>query len=257
MRAAAVSACGIVGEIGQAHAAGKDFAHLAAIHVQRGNDDVRGLVVAELQDQFGEVGFDGRDAGGLERGIQLDLGRGHGLDLDDLGGILFAQNVEDDGARFGGIRCPVNDAAGGGAAGFEFLEICAEIREDVSADGGGGGAQLLPVGLFGNEVVALGLDHVGGVGDVLAQLRVAAASEAPPWERAARCAGPSPETGLACGWRVMRPASCGVLRSAGENFGDVDGPQALRLAGAARRRGASGNCCRARCNIRRRSQSTS
>jgi hypothetical protein len=33
----------VVGEIFEAHAAGEDLAHLAAIDVQRGNDDVRGL----------------------------------------------------------------------------------------------------------------------------------------------------------------------------------------------------------------------
>ena len=36
-----------------------------------------------------------------------------------------------------------------------------------------GGAQCLPVGFFGHELGALGLDHVDGVGDVLAQLRIA------------------------------------------------------------------------------------
>ena len=47
----------IVGEILEAHAAREDFADLAAIDMQRGNHDVRGLIVAELQDQFGKIGF--------------------------------------------------------------------------------------------------------------------------------------------------------------------------------------------------------
>ena len=38
------------------------------------------------------------------------------------------------------------------------------------------GAQFLPVLLFSDQVIALGLDDIGGVGDVIAQLRVLAES---------------------------------------------------------------------------------
>ena len=50
---------GIVGEILEAHAAGEDLAHLTAIHVQGRNDDVGRLILAELQNDFGQVGFEG------------------------------------------------------------------------------------------------------------------------------------------------------------------------------------------------------
>ena len=85
MRAAAVRSSGIVRDREGPCSRQEDFADLVAIHVQRGHDDVRGLVVAELEDEFGEVGLERGDAGGLERGVEPDLGRGHGLDLDDLG----------------------------------------------------------------------------------------------------------------------------------------------------------------------------
>ena len=73
---------------------------------------------------------------------------------------------------------------------FKLLKIGAEIRESMSADGCGRGAQFLPVGLFGNKQCALGLDHIGGVGDIFAQLRVAAGSAARRWETEAQCADP-------------------------------------------------------------------
>ena len=56
----------------------------------------------------------------------------------------------------------------------------------MSANGGGRRAQFLPVGLFRDQLVAFGLDHVGGVGHVLAQLRVAQHREAPLRETAAQ-----------------------------------------------------------------------
>jgi hypothetical protein len=48
----------VVGEIPQSHGAGKDLAHLAAIDMQRGDDDVRGLFLAELQDDLGQIGLE-------------------------------------------------------------------------------------------------------------------------------------------------------------------------------------------------------
>jgi hypothetical protein len=38
---------------------------LVAVTVDRGDEDVAGLVAAELDDEFGEVGLKGVDAGGL------------------------------------------------------------------------------------------------------------------------------------------------------------------------------------------------
>ena len=168
----------IIGEgfsliFGETHAAGEDFADLAAIDVERGGDDVGGLVFAELDDELGKIGFEDSDAGGLEEGIELDLGRGHGLDLDDLGGILLFQEIEDDLACFSGIGGPVDLAAGGGATGFELLEVEAQVFEGVGAEVGGGGTELLPGGFFGDEFGAVGLDDVGGVGYVFAQLGIA------------------------------------------------------------------------------------
>src|SRR5208337_3441965 len=42
----------IVGQVLDPHAAGKDLAYLAAVNVQGRNDDVGGLVVAQLEDDL-------------------------------------------------------------------------------------------------------------------------------------------------------------------------------------------------------------
>jgi hypothetical protein len=54
--------------------------------VQSGNDDVRGLIVAKLDDEFGEIRFIGSNTGSCECVVELNLFRSHRLDLDDFSG---------------------------------------------------------------------------------------------------------------------------------------------------------------------------
>jgi hypothetical protein len=63
----------IVGEIVQMHTAGKDVADLGAIDVQSGHNDVGRLLVAQLEDDLGQIRFKDIDAGSLQEGIQLNL----------------------------------------------------------------------------------------------------------------------------------------------------------------------------------------
>ena len=141
--------------------------------MQGGDNDVRGFSLAKLQDDFRQIGLEGADAVGFEEGIQLNLGRGHGLDLDGFGGILLAEEVEDDLASLGGVGGPVDVASCRGAAVFKLFEIGAKVFEGLGPDGRGRGTERLPVFLLGDQLGALGLDDVDGVGDVLAQLGVA------------------------------------------------------------------------------------
>jgi hypothetical protein len=141
--------------------------------VQGRDDNVGGFFLAQLEDDLGQIGLEGADAGSFKEGIQLNLGRGHGLDLDDLSGVFLAQQIEDDLAGLGGIRGPVNRTTGCRAAGLKEFEIGAQVFQGVHANGGGCRAQILPVGLFCYQTGALGLDDVDGVSHVLAQLRIA------------------------------------------------------------------------------------
>ena len=52
------------------HRAAEELADLGAVAVQRRHDDVRRPVLAELDDQIGEVGLERRDAGRFERHVQ-------------------------------------------------------------------------------------------------------------------------------------------------------------------------------------------
>ena len=64
-------------------------------------------------------------------------------------------------------------ATGSCAADLELFEIAAQIFENMTANGRSRCPQLLPVGLFGHQTGAFGLDHIRGMGYVLAQLRIA------------------------------------------------------------------------------------
>ncbi len=59
---------------GETHAAGEDFADLAAIDVERGDDDVGGLVVTELHNELGRDRFQRRWTPAASRcGIELEF----------------------------------------------------------------------------------------------------------------------------------------------------------------------------------------
>ena len=163
----------IVGEVFQTHAPRKYLAHLAAIDVQRRNHDVRGLVIAQLKNDFGQIGLEDADARGFQKGIQLNLGRSHGLDLDHFAGVLLPQQVEDRLPCLSSVGGPVNRASGSRAAGFKFFEVGAEVFKGLRADGRCRRTQFLPVGFFCYQFGALCLDYVNGVGHVMTQLRVA------------------------------------------------------------------------------------
>ena len=62
--------------------------------MQRRHDNVRRLVLAKLQNDLRQVGLERFDARRFDGRIQLNLRRGHRLDLDDFAGLLLAKNVE-------------------------------------------------------------------------------------------------------------------------------------------------------------------
>ena len=66
----------------------------------------------------------------------------------------------------------MDGAAGAGEVGFELLEVLVEALHGAAADGFAGGAESLPVGHLADDAGAFGLDDVGGVADVVAELLV-------------------------------------------------------------------------------------
>ena len=69
---------------GFGHLVFEDLTDLVAVAVDRRNQNVGGFILAELHDQFGQVGFGGGDAALFQVIVQADfLGR-HRLDLVDF-----------------------------------------------------------------------------------------------------------------------------------------------------------------------------
>ena len=153
--------------------------------MQRRHHDVRWPIVAELDDQIGEIGLVRRDPGRFERPVQPGLVRGHGLDLDHFGLAARADDVDDDPVGLVGIRGPVHMAAGTGAVLLERGQVGIEMGEGVRLDPAPRLAQRLPVVGLADDQRALPANDVGGVPDVAPQLRVA---QIPPGRlRKVRC----------------------------------------------------------------------
>jgi hypothetical protein len=79
--------------------------------------------------------------------LRLDLIRGHGLDLDDLGLAVRADDVDDDAIGLVGVTRPVDFAAGGGAGGFELLQVGGQMPQNVVLGGARGIAQCCQSGV--------------------------------------------------------------------------------------------------------------
>ena len=146
--------------------------------MQRRHDDVRRLIVSKLNNQFGKVGLVRMNASRFERLVELNLFGGHRLDLDDLGrrltvGPARLHQPDDDPPRAFGVPRPVDHATRGRAVALKLLQVEVQMPHRVLANLLARLAQLLPVRHLGDHFGALGLDHLGGVAHVLAQLRIA------------------------------------------------------------------------------------
>ena len=128
------------------HPLAEDVADLAAVAVDRRDQDVRGPVVAELDDELGEVGLVGVDALGLERLVEADLLGGHRLDLDDLASRRVASHRASGDDAVGLVRVggPVHGAAGRGDRLLQLHQVAVEMAQGVVLDRLPGLPQLLP-----------------------------------------------------------------------------------------------------------------
>src|SRR5271155_905512 len=116
------------------HLASKKLPHLLAILMQRGSDEVRWQLGAKLQNQLSQICLVGPDAVRLQAAIQIDLCRGHRLDLDDLGSLHLAKQAQDNALRFFRVRSPVNVSAGTCELLLELLQISIEVLQGLPAN---------------------------------------------------------------------------------------------------------------------------
>ena len=100
------------GRVDVAHLAQEDLPDLGSVAVNGGDQDVRGTVLAELDDQLRQVGLVGGDALGRERVVQPDLVGGQRLDLDDLGSAGRRREAGHDRIGLRSVPGPVHGAAG-------------------------------------------------------------------------------------------------------------------------------------------------
>jgi hypothetical protein len=141
--------------------------------VDRRHEDVGGAVVAELDDQLGEVGLDRADALPCERFVEADLVGGQRLHLDRLGRAGGPHEGGDGRVGLSGVARPVDRATGCGYGLLEPLEMDVEVAQRVFLDLLPRLAQLLPVAELGDDGLALGADCLSGDAEVVAQLAVA------------------------------------------------------------------------------------
>src|SRR5205085_12364968 len=81
---------------------------LRARLVNRGHDDVRGLLVRELDDVLAEVCLNGANAGRFERAVEFDLLGRHRLALDDRADAARARQLYTVAAHVRARARPIN-----------------------------------------------------------------------------------------------------------------------------------------------------
>ena len=128
--------------------------------------------MGQLDDELGEVGLVGPDARRLEHLVEADLLRCHRLDLDHLLGAAGPDQAGDDGARLGGVTCPMHDAAPRGHCRLKLLEQFGQPGHRLGLDGSTGIAQRLPIGNLRHGDGTFGPDGGGGVPQIPAKLLV-------------------------------------------------------------------------------------
>ena len=119
---------------------------LRPVAVDGRHEDVRLLVVAELDDELRQIGLDRADAAQRERLVEPDLVRRERLDLDHLVAAVRAREAGDDGVRLGAVARPVDRPAGRRHALLQPLELLGQRRHRPRLDRRARVAQRLPVG---------------------------------------------------------------------------------------------------------------
>ncbi len=141
-----------------AHVLQEDLPDLGPVAMDRRDNDVAREVVAQLDYELRQVRLRGIDAGFGQGLVEPGLRRGHRFDLHDFAGAGALDNLDYGPVSGGGALGEMHVAAGPGDVGLEFLEQLVQPAEGVVLNGGGGGPQLVEVGQFPYDPVALAAD---------------------------------------------------------------------------------------------------
>ena len=115
--------------------------------MDRGYQDMAGPVVAELDDQFSQIGLDGRYVLLLKVFVEADLLGRHRLDLDHLTGTGGLNQFGDNVIGFVGIACPMDYAATLGDVVLQLLQQFRKFRQHILFECAPGLAQLPQSGI--------------------------------------------------------------------------------------------------------------
>ena len=127
----------------------------------------------DLNDVFAKIGLDRFDAFRLQRGVEPDLLRDHGLALGYGFGACVAAQLEDNLARLGGIARPMNVASGRDDLPLVFFEIDVEVIEHMVLDIDRDCAQPVELRQGGARFGALGDEPGLDIAQCALELRVA------------------------------------------------------------------------------------
>ncbi|MDT5303507.1 MAG: hypothetical protein QOG79_6829 [Mycobacterium sp.] len=130
------------------HFTHEDVSDFRSVAVYRGHQDMAGPVVAELDDQLGEVGLDRGDALGLEVLVEADLLGSHRLDLHHFLCASGPNQVGDDAVGLVGVARPMHHATARGDVSLELLKQLGQPGHHILLKRTAREAQLLPVGAF-------------------------------------------------------------------------------------------------------------
>ncbi len=124
--------------------------------LERGGDDVRRVLAAELEDVLAEIGLDDLQPGRLERGVELDLLGRHGLRLRNELRVVPSADLDDIGAGLLGGCADLDVPASRLERPRELLQVAIDVADGPHPDVVRSAAERLDV-----LELAPGLEPVG------------------------------------------------------------------------------------------------
>jgi hypothetical protein len=162
----------LVAEVRQVELAREQVADLRPILVDRRHQDVRLPVVAQLDDQLGQVRLHRPDARVGERLVELYLVRRDRLHLHDLGNPVRPSDRSHDRAGLIAVVGPVHHTARSRHRGFERSQMLGESTQGGVLRSPAGGLQLGPVGQLAYHASPLLADRACRLAQVATQLGI-------------------------------------------------------------------------------------
>src|ERR1043166_8828297 len=113
--------------------------------MNRGSDDVRWCLAGKLNDVLAKIRFQGFNAFGFERCVQVNLFRRHAFAFDDESGRAVARDLLDEVVSFSRIARPMYPGSGVFRICRELCQILVEMKERFVFDAASLRSQIFPI----------------------------------------------------------------------------------------------------------------